>query len=106
MEQIQTLIDQALSETLNADPGRRLMLLENAFLLLDPSLKTSPWVPNTSRLLGAGDMLHLYPPWRLARAQCLFDLGALEEAYSVTQYALCSSVRYCEILMEDGIQLY
>lgn len=83
MDQIQKFI--ANSES-SPDPGPKLMHLENAFCLLDPSLKTSPWVPNASRLLGAGDLLHLYAPWRLERGKCLFELGQLEEAYSVTQY--------------------
>ena len=71
-------------KNLESAPGIALGHLEKAFLLLDPFLKTTPWIPNRTRLEGAGDMYSIPQNWRLARAQALAGMGELEIAYQST----------------------
>ena len=85
LAQIQNLLESALDQS--SSPDVRLLAIENCFLLVDPTLKVGPWVPNRSRLVGA-DFSLIYSNWQCIRARCLEDTGNLIDAFKVTLYSL------------------
>jgi DnaJ family protein C protein 7 len=102
LESIQALL-KTTRETL--EPDVALMSIENCFLLIDPSLKMGPWVPNRSRLIGA-DFSLIYLGWQCTRARCLEDTGNINEAFKVTFDVLSKEANHVEAMTLRAKYLY
>jgi DnaJ family protein C protein 7 len=101
LKSIQTL----LKTCRESDPDVALVSIENCFLLIDPSIKAGPWVPNRSRLIGA-DLTLIYSGWQCIRAKCLEQTGNIAEAFKVTFDILSKEANHVEAMALRAKYLY
>ncbi|KAI9207578.1 uncharacterized protein BJ171DRAFT_420658 [Polychytrium aggregatum] len=91
LTKLQAAYEGARSLLDRGDSNKALESLEDAMIVLEPTLKSSvSYTKSASRFIGA-DLSPIPPKWRLLRAECMVGCKELEEANRVVSW----------ILMED-----